>query len=141
MLAALTFQFQKLRLRFRAIDNLYLLPYQTGNTLRGIFGYASRKLACSTECPGARTCNARQTCLYAQIFEPRAAAGEGPSGLSDWPRPFVFRAAHLDGQSVQTGEEFHFDIHLLIPALRSPIILLPRLTVCGVPPSSANPGR
>ncbi len=38
--------------------------------------------------------------------------GTGPSGLRDWPRPFVFRAAHLDGQRFEAGQHFHFDAHL-----------------------------
>ena len=50
-------------------------------------------------------------CLYAQIFKP-SAAGAGPSGLVDWPRPFVFRAAHLDGCTIAPGRDFHFDVHL-----------------------------
>jgi hypothetical protein len=44
------------------------------------------------------------------MFEP-AATGRGPSGLADWPRPFVFRAAHLDGCAVPPGSTFHFDFH------------------------------
>ena len=30
----------------------------------------------------------------------------------NWPRPFVFRAAHLDGRVIAPGEPFHFDVHL-----------------------------
>ncbi|HSP69394.1 MAG TPA: CRISPR system precrRNA processing endoribonuclease RAMP protein Cas6, partial [Bryobacteraceae bacterium] len=46
---------------------------------------------------------------YALMFAPSAAAG--PSGLADRPRPFVFRAHHLDGRSVASGETFHFNFH------------------------------
>jgi len=45
------------------------------------------------------------------MFEPSATSG-GPSGLADWPRPFVFRAAHLDGRTVAAGDRFHFDLNL-----------------------------
>ncbi len=45
------------------------------------------------------------------MFEPSAVAS-GPSGLADWPRPFVFRATHLDGRTVAAGESFHFDLNL-----------------------------
>ena len=38
--------------------------------------------------------------------------GPGPSGLADWPRPFVFRAMHLDGRTFGAGERFHFDLNL-----------------------------
>jgi len=53
----------------------------------------------------------RGTCPYARIFEPSAPGG-GPSGLADWPRPFVFRAIHLDGRTVAGGEAFSFDLNL-----------------------------
>jgi CRISPR-associated endoribonuclease Cas6 len=43
------------------------------------------------------------------MFEPSQSAG--PSGLADLPRPFVFRARHLDGRTVAAGETFHFDFH------------------------------
>jgi hypothetical protein len=35
----------------------------------------------------------------------------GPSGLASQPRPFVFRASHLDNSTVQAGEIFHFNFH------------------------------
>ena len=44
------------------------------------------------------------------MFEPSAIWG--PSGLVDWPRPFVFRAMHLDGVTFHPGAEFHFDVNL-----------------------------
>ncbi len=36
----------------------------------------------------------------------------GPSGLADWPRPFVFRATHLDDQTFAAGQQFYFDLNL-----------------------------
>lgn len=35
-----------------------------------------------------------------------------PSGLVEPPRPFVLRAAHLDGKSFAPGETFSFDAHI-----------------------------
>ena len=29
-----------------------------------------------------------------------------------WPRPFVFRARHLDDRTVHPGESFCFDLHV-----------------------------
>jgi len=46
---------------------------------------------------------------YTRIFEPAPA---GPSGLVHPPRPFVFRAAPLDGRTIPPGGEFQFDVHL-----------------------------
>jgi hypothetical protein len=47
---------------------------------------------------------------FARFFAPRQEGG--PSGLADPPRPFVFRAAHLDGCGFEAGEEFFFDAHV-----------------------------
>jgi hypothetical protein len=48
--------------------------------------------------------------VYQRMFEPSRA--EGPSGLRECPRPFVFRASHLDGQIIAPGQSFHFDMHV-----------------------------
>lgn len=106
------FEFYRLRFRFRSAGSIYFPAYKSGNIVRGAFGGIFRKLVCIPGCQDAKACTVRATCPYARVFEPRAARGEGPSGLADWPRPFVFRASHLDGQTVQEGELFHFDVHL-----------------------------
>ena len=36
----------------------------------------------------------------------------GPSGLADWPRPFVLRAMHLDGKAIAPGATFFLDLNL-----------------------------
>ena len=106
------FEFYRFRFRFRAAGGLYFPPYKSGNIVRGAFGSIFRRLTCRPDCRDAKTCEGRATCPYARVFEPRAARGEGPSGLGDWPRPFVFRASHLDGSAIREGEAFHFDVHL-----------------------------
>lgn len=55
-----------------------------------------------------------------RIFEP-VDWQDGPSGLQDPPRPFVLRAAHLDGVTVRAGQSFHFDVHLFMTRERPPI--------------------
>src|SRR5271165_1924809 len=67
--------------------------------LRGAFGSAFRNVACRPGCADSKTCEARDSCAYARTFEP-ILSGARPSGLSDPPRPFVFRAAHLDGSTI-----------------------------------------
>jgi hypothetical protein len=109
---ALTFEFYRFRFRFRSAGTLYFPPYKSGNIVRGAFGSIFRKLVCIPSCRDARICDVRTTCPYARIFEPQASRGEGPSGLADWPRPFVFRASHLDGSTIREGETFHFDVHI-----------------------------
>jgi hypothetical protein len=92
-----TFEFWRLRFRFHAEQSLYFPPGKAANTLRGAFGMMLRETASPAE--------------YARIFAP-VASGAGPSGLADRPRPFVFRAAHLDGKTIPAGASFRFDMHL-----------------------------
>jgi hypothetical protein len=99
------------RFRFRAIETLQLPPGKAGNIVRGALGTIFRSLVCHPDCISAKTCPLRGQCPYARLFEPTAII-PGPSGLGDWPRPFVLRAAHLDGRTVNPGESFHFDVHL-----------------------------
>lgn len=106
--------------------------------LRGAFGTIFRDLACVPECPGAQTCDLRHTCPYSRIFEPRAAS-HGPSGLADWPRPFVFRAAHLDGLTLRPGARFHFDVHVF--DLRDPVLPIFVLTFAQLAREGLGPRR
>ncbi|HVY91689.1 MAG TPA: CRISPR system precrRNA processing endoribonuclease RAMP protein Cas6 [Bryobacteraceae bacterium] len=82
------FECYPLRLEFTAREPLFFPPGKAANTLRGALG----------------------TALDEKLFAPIAAGG--PSGLADPPRPFVFRARHLDGCSIQSGEVFHFDLNV-----------------------------
>ena len=94
-----------------AKESLFFPPGKAANILRGALGVIFRKIACVPHCAGARDCDMRDSCPYARVFEP-AASGDGPSGLADWPRPFVFRARHLDGRTVAPGESFSFDLNV-----------------------------
>ena len=95
-----------------AREDIYFPAGKAANILRGAFGIIFRKIACLPRCEGARECERRGECPYARLFEPRSAGKESPSGLADHPRPFVFRAIHLDGQTFKAGQSFHFDLHL-----------------------------
>jgi hypothetical protein len=106
-----TFSVLPLRFHLVAADSFFFPLGKPGNILRGGFGNAFRAVACFPECQGAQACPVRDRCAYARLFEPRAIDA-GPSGLADWPRPFVFRGAHLDGQRLPAGHKFHFDLHL-----------------------------
>jgi hypothetical protein len=106
------FAFYRLRFEFLAKDPLEFAPGMAANTLRGALGIIFRRIACVPECVDAKTCELRESCPYARTFEPSALQRNGPSGLADWPRPFVFRARHLDGQTIQPGGPFYFDLHV-----------------------------
>lgn len=105
------FVFYPLRFEFIARDSILFPPGKAANILRGAFGDIFRRLACVPHCPDARTCEIRESCPYATVFEPLGDENS-PSGLADLPRPFVFRARHLDGHIVQPGQPFHFDINV-----------------------------
>jgi len=92
-----TFDLEACRFHLVARHAVHFRPGQSGNILRGALGSVLRAVASPKD--------------YARIFEP-AAAGAGPSGLSDWPRPFVLRCAALNGRIVQPGEQFCFGLHL-----------------------------
>lgn len=105
------FQFYPLRFQFTAAESLYFPPGKAANILRGALGTIFRKIACVSNCPGASACPVRTSCPYALAFEP-GSPNQGPSGLADSPRPFVFRARQLDGRTIHPGETFSFDLHL-----------------------------
>ena len=70
------------------------------------------------------------------MFEPLAPPG-APSGLSDLPRPFVFRAWHLDGQTISQGHEFYFDLNLFdtkTPAIAHLVLTFAQLAREGLGP-------
>lgn len=88
----MTFEGCRLRVQFRTLDPLRFPPGKAGNTLRGALGFAA------------------ETGLF------RPTRSEGPSGLADPPRRFVFRAHHLDGLALAAGHRFHCELHLFYPA-------------------------
>jgi len=95
-----TFEVWRLRFHFHAEESLFFPPGKAANVLRGAFGMMLRETAGAAD--------------YARVFEPKADGGgaSGPSGLADRPRPFVFRATHLDGKTIPAGSSFYFDMHL-----------------------------
>jgi hypothetical protein len=105
------FDFFPLRFEFTAREALNFPQGKAANILRGALGVIFRSIACAPGCENARTCEIRTSCPYARVFEP-IAGGAGPSGLADSPRPFVFRARHLDGHSIEPGQSFYFDLNL-----------------------------
>ena len=90
------FELVRLRLRFRVSETLRFPAGKAGNVLRGGFGMMLRETAPDSE--------------YRRIFAAKLAGG--PSGFADAPRPFVIRAAHLDGCTFPPGSELQFDVHL-----------------------------
>jgi hypothetical protein len=92
------FEFFRFRFHFRALDTVHFPAGKSGNVIRGALGLILR----DTASPSA----------YARLFEPGSQLGRAPSGLEDWPRPFVLRADDLDGRTVPEGGQFCFDVHV-----------------------------
>jgi CRISPR-associated endoribonuclease Cas6 len=82
----LIFRLLACRFHFRALESVFFPPGKAGNVLRGALGSSLSNLSA-----------------------PRAGR---PSGLAEPPRPFVFRAAHLNGKCIAVGETFHLDLHV-----------------------------
>ena len=106
----MTFSFYAYRFQFRALEPVNFSPGSAANAFRGAFGHILRRIACQPECQGADTCTWREHCAYARLFEPEGI--EGPSGFVNLPRPFVIRAAALDGRHFARGEVFSIDVHV-----------------------------
>ncbi len=97
------FRVLPLRFEFLARTPVVFPPGKAGNIWRGAFGLALKGV-----CPPE---------VYTRLFEPRSEGG--PSGLADPPRPFVLRAAPLDGLRFEPGEAFAIEANvfdLAVPA-------------------------
>ena len=120
-----TFAFYRFRFHFRALDRIHFPTGTSGNVVRGGFGAVLRQSAEPAE--------------YARIFEPGAALAQSPSGLADWPRPLVFRAAHLDGSTFQPESRFFVDVNVF--DLRAPVLGLLRAAFAELGQCGIGPGR
>ncbi|HMD70383.1 MAG TPA: CRISPR system precrRNA processing endoribonuclease RAMP protein Cas6 [Bryobacteraceae bacterium] len=121
----MTFEFFRFRFHFRALDALFFPPGKSTNVLRGAFGTLLRGTATPAE--------------YARLFRPGTALGRSPSGLADWPRPFVFRASHLDALHVPVNGGFFVDVHVF--DLHTPALPLFRTAFAQLAVQGMGPGR
>jgi hypothetical protein len=87
----LIFSLRTCHYNFRAMESVYFPPGKAGNVFRGALGT-----------------------ILATTRRPDLS-----SGLADPPRPFVLRAAHLDGKRFGPGETFSLDVHIF--DLRAPL--------------------
>ncbi|MGB7759784.1 MAG: CRISPR system precrRNA processing endoribonuclease RAMP protein Cas6 [Bryobacteraceae bacterium] len=119
-----TFEFCRLRWHFQALGRLRFPAGESGNVVRGAFGLLLRQTASSD--------------VYARLFEPGRAGG-GPSGLRDWPRPFVFRTAAVDGREIASGDPFYIDMHVF--DTRPELMAAIRVTFEQLGEAGLGPGR
>lgn len=103
----------RLRMTLEAQEPAALPPFH-GSMLRGAFGHALRRTACTMgpEQPCA-SCLLRHACAYTRLFEPYTA-GEPPPflrGIDQAVRPYVFEP--LDGEGRwEAGDPLRFDLLL-----------------------------
>ena len=89
------FRLLPLRFEFLARESIHFPEGKAANVLRGALGTILGGIVGVAE---------------ERLFAPVAAGG--PSGLVYSPRPFVFRAKHLSGLTVEAGQTFYFDLNL-----------------------------
>lgn len=89
----MNFELYAFRFHFSAESHIHFPAGKASNVLRGALGLRLRQ----------------DEPIYASYFDPRLSSG--PSGLRTPPRPFSFRATHLNGVSLQAGERFYVDMH------------------------------
>lgn len=116
-------RFEVLRVQLRIIpaEPLKLPADNKGNTIRGAFGTAFRRLACLPQCPSAQQCpldgaryDGAPVCPYRAVFEPPPPVEAGRlSGNQDAPRPFVFEPPPDPRTAYEAGEAFEFGLTLL----------------------------
>jgi hypothetical protein len=99
------FEFFRFRFHFQALDPIHFPAGKSGNIIRGALGMILRDTS-----PRA----------YRHLFAPGNGSAPAPSGLADWPRPFVLRASLLDSSTVPPGGLFAFDVHVF--DLRAPAL-------------------
>jgi hypothetical protein len=101
------FKFQRIRFHFEAAGTLQFAPGESANAIRGALG--------------AFLLRREHAEAYRHWFEPpgpkgtpkgTSHGGAAPSGFRFPPRPFVLRAAHLDGSEFYPGQPFFFDLNL-----------------------------
>lgn len=112
------FDISHLRLTLAPKRPLVLPAGNAANTIRGAFGTIFRKLCCEPSCRDARTCQQRQSCPYARVFEPSPPPeSTALSKLESIPRGFVFRAP-LDARThYNPGETLAFELLLFGSAI------------------------
>ena len=120
-----TFEFYRFRFHFRALDQLHFPRGKSANVVRGAFGTALREAAPPD--------------VYARLFEPGCTLGAAPSGLADWPRPFVLRVDHLDDLTVPPGDSFYLDAHVF--DLHRPTLVHFRAALSRLAEIGLGPGR
>lgn len=104
----------KYEVAIEAGDQGLFLPAYKGSTLRGGFGSAFNRIACSQRNTHCRACFLRTSCPYAYIFE--TAPPPGSAALRNYesiPRPFVLEPPLEARTEYRPGEKICFNLILI----------------------------
>lgn len=100
-----------LRLRLSPEEPLRLPAHNKGNSLRGGFGGAFRKLVCIDLRWECAECTLRFTCPYTKVFNPFLPPdAQQFRGNQNIPRPFVFKPPLSEQTTYAAGEPLVFDL-------------------------------
>lgn len=111
----MTLSCQMARYRFiLTFSQPFTLPLYSGSLLRGAFGHALRRLSCITRQRSCDNCPILNGCYYPKLFEPKLL-GVAPGQPE--PPPLYILEPPPGPRQLDPGEEWHFDLVLLAPAL------------------------
>lgn len=116
------FPVARYRLEFETVRPIDL-PEYAGSALRGVFGHALRRLACTTHLDDCRTCPQWRSCAYPAVFEtpPPMDARRVYSAI---PHPFVVEPPPWGIREHAPGTRLRFQLVLIGPALQQlPLVL------------------
>ena len=100
-----------LRLHLLPDSELQLPAYNKGNSLRGGFGSAFRRLVCVDLRWQCAECSLRYTCPYTKVFNPFIPPDAVQfTGNQNIPRPFVFKPPLTAQTRYAPGEPLVFDL-------------------------------
>lgn len=109
-----TLRASHLRLHLEPERDLLLPAYNKGNTLRGGFGAAFRRLVCVDLRWECAQCSLRFTCAYTTVFNPFLPPdSDRLRGNRDIPRPFVFKPPLTTEARFVAGAALVFELVLI----------------------------
>lgn len=104
-------RFFQLRFHLQPLAALVLPTFNKGNSLRGGFGQAFRRLVCVDMRLDCAACDLRFSCPYTAVFNPFLPPdAEQFTGNQNIPRPFVVKPPLSTQTTYAAGEELVFDM-------------------------------
>ena len=116
MRAAEVMPVARYRFSFRAQSDIRL-PQYAGSLLRGQFGAALRRAACTTGLKHCPDCPLFRTCPYPAIFETPAPAQHALQKFSHVPNPYVIEPPPFGTRDIAAGDSLSFNVVLIGRAL------------------------